>query len=204
MQISKKDRTFIFEDAYDGVIIGGANDNSKKKKQKFHGILRKKTGIRITWDNIIISICHAPNWTCMPEISCTLCCLPSTFPVLLWFRIDTYDAFRSTDFWKYADQMFEHSVVMIQNWYKPTMCSRQPYRRRGSKTYQTATLTTLNLQTRMRYILAFLPNENERRRKKHIRSYDVSLLRHQSGREQSGGHVPAAPWRRARKAKPKP
>lgn len=30
MQISKKDRTFIFEDAYDGVIIGGANDNSKK------------------------------------------------------------------------------------------------------------------------------------------------------------------------------
>lgn len=30
MQLSKKDRTFIFEDAYDGVIIGGANDNSKK------------------------------------------------------------------------------------------------------------------------------------------------------------------------------
>lgn len=111
----------------------------------------------------------------MPEISCTLCCFPSTFPVLLWFRIDTYDAFRSTDFWKYADQMFEHSVVMIQNWYKPTMCSRQSYRRRGSKTYQTATLTTLNLQTRMRYILAFLPNENERRRKKNI--YDPTMSR---------------------------
>lgn len=67
------------------------------------------------------------------------------------------------------------------------MCSRQSYRRRGSKTYQTATLTTLNLQTRMRYILAFLPNENERRRKKHIRSYDVSVLRHQSGRNRAEG-----------------